>query len=416
MTANAFDFEACFASRAERMQASEIRELLKLLAEPDIISFAGGIPDPALFPGDALAKAFASATGDAGAREQAFQYSPSEGYAPLREWIAGYMTELGAPCEAGNILITNGSQQALDFLGRLFLSPRDTALVMAPTYLGALQAFSAYEPHFDALELQPAANSPAGYRDRAETKGGAVKFAYAVPDFSNPTGVTMTSAERQLLLDTGHELDIPVIEDGAYTALRYDGEPVPSLLAMDVARSGSIEAARTIFCGTFSKTMVPGLRVGWVCAARPLIEKLVLIKQASDLHSASLNQVVMHEVAKDIFDDQLGRIRAAYQERRDAMLAALEAYMPGGVTWHRPEGGMFVWLTLPEGWDAKQLLARSIAEARVAFVPGGAFFADGSGANTARLSFSLADPKMIDEGISRLGKLFSNVAGPGASR
>ncbi|MDH3743072.1 MAG: PLP-dependent aminotransferase family protein, partial [Hyphomicrobiales bacterium] len=253
-------------------------------------------------------------------------------------------------------------------------------------------------------------------RERAEAKGGAVKFAYAVPDFSNPTGVTMTQAERQSLLDIGYELDIPVIEDGAYTALRYDGEPVPSLLAMDVARSGSIEVARTIFCGTFSKTMVPGLRVGWVCAARPLIEKLVLIKQASDLHSATLNQVVMYEVAKEIIDDQLGRIRAAYHERRDAMLAALEAYMPEGVTWHRPEGGMFVWLTLPEGWDAKELLAHSITETRVAFVPGGAFFADGSGANTARLSFSLADPKLIDEGVSRLGKLFSNVAGQSASR
>lgn len=410
MIANAFDFERCFASRAERMQASEIRELLKLLAEPDIISFAGGIPDPALFPGDALAKAFASATGDADAREKAFQYSPSEGYAPLRDWIAGYMAGLGAPCNAENILITNGSQQALDFLGRLFLSPQDTTLVTAPTYLGALQAFSAYEPNFDPLDLRPEANSPAGYRARAEAEGGAVKFAYAVPDFSNPTGVTMTLAERQSLLDIGYELDIPIVEDGAYTALRYDGEPVLSLLAMDIARSGNIEAARTIFCGTFSKTMVPGLRVGWVCAARSLIEKLVLIKQASDLHSATLNQVVMHEVVEALFDAQLDRIRRAYRERRDAILAALEAHMPDGVTWHRPQGGMFVWLTLPDGWNAKDLLERSIPEARVAFVPGGAFFADGSGANTARLSFSLASPEVIDEGVSRLGKLFSTVA------
>ena len=349
---SAFDFEACFASRAERMQASEIRELLKLLAEPDIISFAGGIPDPDLFPGDKLAEAFAAVTGDADAREQAFQYSPSEGYAPLREWIAGYMGGLGVACAADNILITNGSQQALDFLGRLFLSPGDTALVTAPTYLGALQAFSAYEPHYDALDLQPEANTPAGYRERAEARGGAVKYAYAVPDFSNPTGVTMTLAERRVLMDIAGELDIPVIEDGAYTALRYDGEPVPSLLAMDVAEAGSIDQARTIFCGTFSKTMVPGLRVGWVCAARPLIEKLVLIKQASDLHSASLNQVVMHRVAKEIFDDQLARIRKAYRMRRDAMLAALEAHMPAGVTWHRPEGGMFLWVTLPEWMSA----------------------------------------------------------------
>ena len=407
MTAAAFDFAACFASRAERMQASEIRELLKLLAEPDIISFAGGIPDPALFPADAMAQAFMAVTGDISVREKAFQYSPSEGYAPLRQWIAGYMAGIGVPCEAENILITNGSQQALDFLARLFLSPRDTALVTAPTYLGALQAFSAYEPNYDTLDLRPESNSPAGYRDRAEANGGEVKFAYAVPDFSNPTGMTMTLAEREALLATARELDVPVIEDGAYTALRFDGEPIPSLLALDVAETGSIDAARTIFCGTFSKTMVPGLRVGWVCAARHLIDKLVLIKQASDLHSASLNQMVMHQVAEDMFDDQLERIRGAYRERRDAMMQALDNHMPEGVTWHRPEGGMFVWLTLPEKWDAKDLLAQAIREARVAFVPGGAFFAEGSGANTARLSFSLPSPAEIEEGISRLGRLFA---------
>jgi DNA-binding transcriptional MocR family regulator len=408
MDTPAFDFAACFASRAARMQASEIRELLKLLAQPDIISFAGGIPDPALFPTEALSEAYRALLDDLSA--QAFQYSVSEGYLPLRNWIAGYMGDLGVPCGADNILITSGSQQALDFLGRLFLSPGDTALVTAPTYLGALQAFNAYEPNYDSLDLTPGANTPAGYRDRAAARGGAVKFAYAVPDFANPSGVTMTLAARQALLALSQELDIPVIEDGAYTALRYDGEPLPSLLALDVAAAGGIDAARTVYCGTFSKTLVPGLRVGWVCAARSLIEKLVLIKQASDLHSPSINQMVMHQVAEAVFDTQLLRLRETYRARRDAMLSALAAHMPEGVTWERPAGGMFVWLTLPQGWDARDLLARSIAEARVAFVPGGAFFADGSGANTARLSFSLTSPEVIEEGISRLGRLLSESA------
>jgi DNA-binding transcriptional MocR family regulator len=399
----AFDFEACFASRAERMKASEIRELLKLLAQPDIISFAGGIPDPDLFPTDIIARAYAKVTTEAAA--QALQYSTSEGYPPLRQWIADYMGRLGVAASPDNILITNGSQQVLDFAGRLFLSPNDTALVTAPTYLGALQAFSAYEPNYDALDLTPGTNMPAGYRERAAENGGRVKFAYAVPDFSNPTGATIPLDERMALLNLADELCIPVIEDAAYTALRYDGEPVASLMALDVERSGGIENTRTVFCGTFSKTLVPGLRVGWVCAAQRLIDKLVLIKQASDLHGPSINQMVMYEVATAVFDDQVERVRGAYQARRDAMLDALERLMPVGVTWRKPEGGMFIWLTLPEHIDGKDLLARSIREARVAFVPGGAFFADGSGANSIRLSFSLAEPDAIETGISRLGRL-----------
>jgi DNA-binding transcriptional MocR family regulator len=399
----AFDFEACFASRAERMKASEIRELLKLLAQPDIISFAGGIPDPDLFPTDIIARAYAKVTTEAAA--QALQYSTSEGYPPLRQWIADYMGRLGVAASPDNILITNGSQQVLDFAGRLFLSPNDTALVTAPTYLGALQAFSAYEPNYDALDLTPGTNMPAGYRERAAENGGRVKFAYAVPDFSNPTGATIPLDERMALLNLADELCIPVIEDAAYTALRYDGEPVASLMALDVERSGGIENTRTVFCGTFSKTLVPGLRVGWVCAAQRLIDKLVLIKQASDLHGPSLNQMVMYAVATAVFDDQVERVRGAYQARRDAMLDALERLMPVGVTWRKPEGGMFIWLTLPEYVDGKDLLARSIREARVAFVPGGAFFADGSGANSIRLSFSLAEPDAIETGISRLGRL-----------
>ena len=402
-----FDFEQVFASRAEGMRASEIRELLKLLDQPDIISFAGGIPDPAFFPAEALTAAYERVLGDPALRAQALQYSVSEGYPPLRRWIAAYMASLGVPCSETNILVTSGSQQALDFLGRLFLSPGDTALITAPTYLGALQAFNAYEPRYDTLDLAEGANSPAGLRERAAAAGSAVKFAYAVPDFSNPSSATIPLAARNGLLDLAADLGIPVIEDAAYTALRYDGEPLPPVLALELARSGDIEACRTIFCGTFSKTLAPGLRVGWICAAHALIEKLVLIKQASDLHNPSINQMVMHQVAEACFAEQVTRLRAAYRERRDAMSAALEAHMPDGVTWLQPEGGMFFWLTLPPEIDGKTLLARSIAEARVAFVPGGAFFSDGSGANTIRLSFSLSSPATIEEGVTRLGRLLT---------
>src|SRR5690606_3824567 len=210
---------------------------------------------------------------------------------------------------------------------------------------------------------------------------------------------------RDRLLDLADELDIPVIEDTAYSALRFEGEPQPSLQALDVARCGSIDRSRVISCGTFSKTISPGLRVGWICAAKPIIHRLVLIKQASDLNSALLNQMVMYRLAERCFDAQVERARPHYRGRRDAMLAALEAHMPAGVSWTRPEGGLFVWLTLPERIDTTSLLKRAVDEMSVAFVPGGAFSPDGSGRNTARLSYSLPPEATIGEGIARLGAL-----------
>lgn len=392
-----------FATREGRMKASEIRELLKLLDQPDIISFAGGIPDPKLFPADAFRRAYADAlTGPmAGA---ALQYSTSEGHAGLRDWIVGEMGRLGVACSAENIVITNGSQQALDYLGKLFLSPGDTALVTWPTYLGALQAFSAYEPNY--ARLDPLTNrAAADYAAEAGEAGGAVKFAYMSADFANPTGETMTLAERERVLDLADALDIAVIEDGAYQALRYDGEAIPPMLSLEIARKGDIDQCRTIYCGTFSKTLSPGLRVGWVCAAKDVVSRLVILKQAGDLHSATINQAAMNAVAREMFDEQVARIGAVYKARRDHMLGALEREMPEGVEWTRPEGGMFIWVTLPKGLDGAALLARSLESARVAFVPGQAFFADGSGANTIRLSFSCASEEMIDEGIRRLGGL-----------
>ncbi|QPC92049.1 aminotransferase class I/II-fold pyridoxal phosphate-dependent enzyme [Mesorhizobium sp. INR15] len=401
------------ASRSSRMKASEIRELLKLLDQPDIISFAGGIPDPALFPAEAIRDAYADVLGgpEAGA---ALQYQVSEGYLPLRRWLVGTMGRLGVPCDESNILITSGSQQALDYLGKLFLSPGDTALVTWPTYLGALQAFNAYEPRYDRLRPEGGNMTPDAYRAAAAAPtasspaGGRPKFAYLVPDFANPTGNTLNRQQREAVLDLAGELDIAVIEDAAYRALRYDGEGEPSILALDCARSGGIDKARTIFCGSFSKILSPGMRVGWVCAPRHVIEKLVLMKQASDLHSPSINQVVMHRVAEAVFDTQVEKLIGAYRERRDGLLAALEANMPKGVTWTRPDGGMFVWVTLPEGSDATALLARAVKEARVAFVPGSAFYADGGGRNTLRLSFTLADRRAVMEGIPRLAALLKD--------
>jgi len=396
--------EPSYAHRAGRMRASEIRELLKLLEKPGIVSFAGGIPDPALFPVDRVQGAYAAVLSDPATATTALQYSTSEGYAPLRRWIAAHMRDLGVPAEADNILITNGSQQALEFLGKLFLDPGDTALVAAPTYLGALQAFSAYEPRYDTVRPGGDNAVPALLRARAAGAGGRIKFIYLVPDFANPTGETLSRAAREQVLQLAGDLDVPVIEDAAYAALRFEGNAEPALQSLSIggAAEGGMERSRVIYCGTFSKTLTPGLRVGWVCAPQPLIRRLVLIKQASDLNSSLINQMVMHRLAADGYPVQLARARTCYQARRDAMLAALDAAAAPGMSWTRPEGGLFVWLTLPPDMDAAELLTRAISEANVAFVPGAAFFTDGSGRNTLRLSFSLPSEADIGAGIARL--------------
>jgi DNA-binding transcriptional MocR family regulator len=402
------DWEHIFATRSSRMKASEIRELLKLLEQPDIISFAGGIPDPALFPAEDFKKAYADIFSGAQVNS-ALQYSVSEGYKPLRDWIVNEVAKLGIDCTADNVFITSGSQQALDYLGKLFLSPSDTALVTWPTYLGALSAFNAYEPSYDQLSLN-GNRTPASYRETAAKNGGSVKFAYLSADFSNPTGETIDRAGRENLLALADELDIPVLEDAAYQHLRFNGDAIPPIMALDIARSGGIENTRTIYSGSFSKTLAPGLRVGFVIAAMPVIRKLVLMKQAADLHSSTINQIAIEHVASRGFEDQVAKIRKVYSGRRDAMLAALDKYMPKNTTWTKPEGGMFIWVTLPKGMDGAELLAKSLATEKVAFVPGKAFFADGSNPNTLRISFSCANDQMIDEGIKRLGRLIATAS------
>jgi DNA-binding transcriptional MocR family regulator len=404
------EWDALYAGRAERMRASEIRELLKLLARGDVLSFAGGIPDPALFPTEAIQRAHADVLGDPKLGADALQYSISEGYPPLRAWIAQRMGKLGVPCDADNILITAGSQQALDLLAKLFLGKDDTVLVTRPTYLGAVQAFNAYEPRFAELRLEGNL-TPSAYREDAQAAGSRLALSYVVADHANPTGITVPRETREKLIDLAEELDIPLIEDAAYEALTYDVTPLPSCLALEVARRGHIDKCRVIYCGTFSKTIAPGLRLGWICGAHDLVRKVVLAKQATDLHCSSLNQMVMHKVVTEVFDQQLAKLKAAYAGRRNAMLAALSRHMPEGVRWTRPAGGMFVWVSLPEGCDSTELLSVALEREKVAFVPGRPFFHDGSGANALRLNFSLMHEDKIEEGIARLGRVIAQWSG-----
>ena len=398
-------FTPIFASRMNGMQASEIRELLKLIEKPGVVSFAGGIPDPSLFPQDEIRAAYDRVLSDPKRAGRALQYSTSEGDEDLRAWIVDYMAAKGVVCSIDNILITNGSQQGLEFLGRLLLSPGDTALVAAPTYLGALQAFSACQPRYEALRLSDTNLNAETYAAAAGVHGGRTGFAYVVPEFANPTGETMTEGERLRLLDLAAELDTPIIEDSPYTELRYEGVAPPAIQTLDIKRVGGIEASRVIHCGSFSKVFTPGLRIGWVCAATPVIQKLTLIKQASDLNASRLNQMAVLELASTMFDKQVAKARASYSVKRDAMLGALERHMPEGVTWSRPEGGMFIWMELPEGFNAAELLPQAVEEAGAAYVPGEAFFADRSGPNTMRLSYSLPSIEDIEAGIARLGAL-----------
>ncbi|MBU8546110.1 MULTISPECIES: aminotransferase-like domain-containing protein [Roseomonadaceae] len=384
-----------YAKRADGMQASEIRELLKLLARTNVTSLAGGIPDPALFPVDEFRTAQDELLSDPESAGAALQYSPTEGFEPLRRWIAARMGSLGVPCDVENIAITSGSQQALDLLGKLFIGPGDKVLTQAPTYLGALQTFNAYEASYDEFgdPLPPAGAGQA-----------RVAFAYVVPDFANPTGESLSREAREQLLALTRDLDVPLVEDAAYQALRFDGAPIPSCLALDIEAVSDIERSRVIYCGSFSKILSPGFRIGWICGAKDLVRKVVLAKQGTDLHTPTLNQMVMHRVAERAYDKQISLSIVHYRRRRDAMLAALARHMPSGVTWTEPQGGMFIWLTLPSGMDGGSLLRDALDEG-IAFVPGGAFFANGGGANTIRLNFSLPSPAQIEAAVPVLARL-----------
>lgn len=375
----------------------ETRAFLRLVATPGIISFAGGIPDAKLFPRELIADAHQRVLDNPKLAGEALQYSQSEGYVPLREWIVSHMRAKGVACGIENILITNGSQQGLYLAGRLLLGEGDTVLTERPTYLGLLHAFAGNNPSYGPLSALAGSE-----RIRA-------KLAYAMPDFANPTGNSFTREERAALVENADRHDVVLLEDAAYTDLRYSGEPRPPLLALDIERTGSIEKSRVIYCGTFSKTIIPGLRVGWVVAARSAIEKMGLIKQAADFHTAALTQMVMTDVATRLPQSHVANLCETYGARLAAMLDRLGTSMPEGVTWTKPEGGMFVWATLPENVDTGELLNEALAE-KIAFVPGKSFFPASPACNTMRLSFTSCEPDIIRDGLVRLGKIIARRA------
>jgi 2-aminoadipate transaminase len=387
-------WQELYAQRTERMRASDIREILKVTAQPDIISLAGGLPAPELFPVDEYRRAFEWVLETDG--PQALQYGPSEGYRPLRDMLAKRLTSFGITSTADDLLITNGSQQALDLIGKVLLNPGDAVLVERPTYLGALQAFNQYQASYvavgmddDGMRVDEVEHALSSYR-------GRIKLIYALPNFQNPTGRSMSLERRHHLIDVANRAGVPIVEDDPYGELRYEGEGLPSLKSLD--GEGSV-----IYLGTFSKILAPGFRLGWIVAAPEVLETLLHAKQPSDLHTGMAQQMATWQVARDGFVDRhVERIKDFYRERRDVMVLALEEHFPGDAHFTRPAGGLFVWAELPSFIDTRELLLDAVQE-KVAFVPGQGFHSDHSGSNTMRLNFSNVPPDLLREGVRRLG-------------
>src|SRR5512138_1879327 len=394
-------WEYRYAHRTRSMGSSVIRELLKYAEQPGIITFAGGLPAPEVFPLQQFQEACNTVIAEQGA--QALQYSTTEGYLPLREMIARHSSQYMPEVTVNNILITSGSQQALDFLGRLFINRGDYIVVESPTYLGALQAWNAYGAQYITVRCDE--DGMVVDELEAALRIGP-KFIYVLPNFQNPGGFTLSLERRKQLIELADRYGVPIVEDDPYGQLRYDGENIASLVTLDGefrGKNGGCYSGNVIYLSTFSKLLAPGLRLAWVIAPEQVIRKLVMTKQAADLHTSSFNQYVAYEVAKGGFlDEHVKYIRKVYKERRDAMLEIMDEMFPPGVTWTRPQGGMFLWGTLPEKMDAAEVLKAAL-ERKVAFVPGGAFHATGGGKNTMRINFSFCTPEAIREGITRLG-------------
>lgn len=382
-----------FAHRAEQLQSSVIREILKITMRPDIISFAGGLPSPETFPVEHMKAAFDTVLSQQG--KVALQYGPSDGYAPLREWIADSLSIPGVTITPDQVLMVSGSQQALDLLGKVLIEDHSKVLVETPSYLGALQAFSVYQPEFVSIPTDDFGLLP----EEVEKIADGARLLYALPNFQNPTGRTMSVERRLALVETCARLGLPLIEDDPYGALSYNGEPLPKMLTMN--------PSGVIYLGSFSKVLTPGIRLGYVVGPVPLIRKLEQAKQAADLHTSQLTQMVVYEAIKDGFLAQhIPSIRTLYANQCQAMLDALTEFFPAGVTWNKPEGGMFIWVTLPEHIDGMQLLEEAIAQ-HVAFVPGAPFYANEPQKNTLRLSFVTVPPEKIREGVAKLAKLIA---------
>jgi 2-aminoadipate transaminase len=398
-----------YAQRTEGMASSAIRELLKLTEKPDIISFAGGLPAPEVFPLDAFEAACQRVLRQHGSK--ALQYGTTEGYLPLREMIARHTNRYGIQATPENVLITSGSQQALDLLGKLFVNRGDRVLVESPTYLGALQAWNAYgaeyvtvpldEDGLDTVQLEQALRS-------------GPKFIYVQPNFHNPAGVTLSLSRREKLVELADRYGVPIVEDDPYGQLRYEGQHLPSLVVLDGRFRDNCHTCyrgNVIYLSTFSKILAPGLRLAWVVAPPEVIRMLVMAKQGADLHTSTFNQYVAHEVSKGGFlDHHVKQIRAVYGQRREIMLQAMQAHFPPGVDYTHPQGGLFVWATLPESMDASAVLERAVQQ-KVAFVPGTPFYPGEGGRNAMRINFSNATPEEIETGISRLGAVLHEMMG-----
>jgi 2-aminoadipate transaminase len=385
-----------FARRMSGLRPSTIREILKVTEQADIISFAGGLPAPELFPVAEVAAAAERVLRESGAG--ALQYSPSEGFAPLRECCAEESRRRGIRCTADDILITTGSQQPLDLVSKIFLDAGDCVLTESPTYMAALQAFQCYEVRFAAVPTDEGGLIPEALPELIERE--RPKFLYTIPSFQNPTGVTLTAERRKKLYEIAARYGLIVLEDDPYGALRYAGENIAPVKSLDTE-------GLVIYQSTVSKTIAPGLRIGWVVASEEIRRKLTIVKQAADLHTSSLDQRIAHRYLTD-FDSQahVERIRRAYGERFSVMDAALRESMPPGFTWTHPQGGMFLWVTCPEGTDTCELMLEALKR-KVLFVPGRDFFPDASGQRFMRLNFSNASPEQIREGIGRLAEVSS---------
>jgi len=395
-------WDSRYALRMKGITSSTIRELLKLTQRPEVISFAGGLPAAEYFPVERFQEACGCVLKDSA--HHALQYSTTEGYPPLRALIAERLCQTGVCVDADNVLITSGSQQALSLIGALLINPGDLVLVEEPTYLGAIQAFSLYQASYLGVPLDSD-----GIRTDLlpEALRQGPKFMYILPNFQNPAGVTLSDQRRRELVEHAHHYGVPILEDDPYGELRYEGEPLRPIVAHDAEALGLGDTAysgNVIELGTFSKTLAPGLRIAWIVAPKPVIARLVQIKQGTDLHTSTFNQMVIYEVAKDGFlDEHIANLRTVYRKRRDAMLAALDQFIPSEVEWTHPDGGLFLWVKFPQGTNVRALFEAAV-QRNVAFVPGDTFFVRPDAPPTARLNFSCMDEDRIREGIRRLAE------------
>jgi 2-aminoadipate transaminase len=378
------------ARRAARMNPSVIREILKVTEQPGIVSLAGGLPSPETFPIDAMREATARVLRDT--PQQALQYAASEGFPPLREWVAAHLGAQGMDVDASQVLITNGSQQGLDLVGKVLIDPGSRVAVESPTYLGALQAFNPFEPDYVEIHCDDHGPLPDALQPARDAR-----FMYVQPNFQNPSGRSVPAARRQALVNAARALDLPLVEDNPYGDLWFDAAPPPPMAAS--WQEG------TVYLGSFSKVLAPGLRLGYLVAPPLLAPKLLQAKQAADLHTSSFNQRVVHEVIRDGYlDRHVPTVRALYRAQRDAMAAALQAHLPEGCRWSVPQGGMFFWIELPPQMDAMALLPKAIVRG-MAYVPGAPFYAGQVRANTLRLSFVTVTPEQIDQGVRALSEV-----------